>query len=101
MMIRFSRNGNTETKQSAKAAAAHAGRFDAFAGANGWYDHAKVTRRMALDRCRRLNQRRRHGQTYIRPACEVWGVRITRAVAQQNGLEGVTSEEKASLGGSW
>jgi len=70
MMIRFSEDGNTETKQSAQATAEHAGRFGALARANSWYDHAMVTDPIAAGR-------------------------------QQNAPEGVTSEEKASLGASW
>ena len=100
-MIRSSGDGNTETKQSAKATAEHAGSLGAFARANSWYDHVTVTDPIALNLRRRLNQRRRDRQNYLPLACEVWCVKMTAAERQQNALEGVTSEEKASLGASW
>lgn len=100
-MIRSSGDGNTETKQSAQATAEHAGRFGALARANGWYDHAMVTDPIALNLRRRLNKRRCDRQNYLPLACEVRCVKMTAAGRQQNALEGVTSEEKASLGASW
>jgi hypothetical protein len=99
--MRFSGEGNTETRQSAKATAEHAGSFGALARANGWYNHATVTDPIAMNLRRRLNQRRRARQNYLAPVREVSCGKITRTVGQQNALVGVTTEEKASLGASW